>query len=242
LALARVKVEADGLDRVGYIDRSGRFAIPAVYEAGGSFQNGLASVAMRGQSGYISKTGQVVWGVAARSESGQRQPPPPPTLITPGQLAQFTGYPGPLVIDASLASSANLHFGEQIWFLAVTAADPQLPPLTISLVEGGTFLSEETIGRARALAEYYEGVGRPNERLFRPIAPNGKPIGYALELGRVPPEGTEYGASVFSTDRRYEVLVTVRQGEGVRWLDDPLGWVSKVALDAAAVLFGEIKP
>ena len=243
LALARVKVEATGLDRVGYIDRSGRFAIPAVYEAGGSFQNGLASVAMRGQSGYISQTGQVVGGITARSESGQRQPPPPTTLLTPEQIAQFTGYPGPFVIDASLASSANLHFGEQIWFLAVTAADRQLPPVTISLVEGGTFLSEETIGRARALAEYYEGVSRTDKQLFRPIGPTDKPLGYALELGRVPPAlATEYGASVFSTDRRYEVLVTVRQGEGIRWLDDPLGWVSKVALDVSGVLFGATKP
>src|SRR5262249_21350315 len=44
MAKATIHMEPHRVEKVGYIDRSGRFVIPPVYEAGSSFQDGLAFV------------------------------------------------------------------------------------------------------------------------------------------------------------------------------------------------------
>lgn len=55
--------DGHGRDRYGYIDTKGQFAIPASYDGGTEFNDGLAFVGSCGQSGYIDAANRPVWGI-----------------------------------------------------------------------------------------------------------------------------------------------------------------------------------
>ncbi|MDR7855952.1 WG repeat-containing protein [Tissierella sp.] len=49
-----------GIDKYGFIDKSGKLIIPLIYDSANSFSEGLALVKKDGKYGYIDKTGEVV--------------------------------------------------------------------------------------------------------------------------------------------------------------------------------------
>jgi hypothetical protein len=90
------RVQPGGHPKVGHIGRTGKLAIPQIYLSGSAFHEGIASVVACGQSGYIGKTGEPVWGIQLRAASSSPEAAPSPSFITPGLLERITNYPGPL--------------------------------------------------------------------------------------------------------------------------------------------------
>jgi hypothetical protein len=236
MAKATTLTEPGRVEKIGYIDRSGRFAIPPVYEAGSSFRNGLALVYSCNQSGYVGKNGEAVWGIKPRSRVAQAQATPPAAALTAERIAKIAGHPGPLILEVSPVSGACDGFGKKLWSLAVKSTDGTFPAFTINLLEGGTFLSDEMVGNLKGLQEKLRGFGDTSNSFIRPIGPAKKPIGYASVPG-VGPGGSLTVASVFSVDQQYEVQVMLGQGGRDRPLKDPVEWTSKVALDVLSALF-----
>lgn len=236
MAKATILTAPDQTNQVGYIDRSGKFTIPAVYSAGSSFHNGLAFVISCNQSGYIDMSGRAVWGINSRPSITHPQPAPLPGTLTAKVIGTITESPAPLDLKETPVSGACGPFGKRIWYLQVSSVDRATPLLSISLVEGGTFLTDERMGDLKASIEMSGRFGNAASSFARPLQSGARTIGYA-SVGGLGPGGSIYVASVFSPDRQYELVVTVGQGHGIRQLKDPLAWISKVTLETLAALF-----
>jgi hypothetical protein len=65
----------------------------------------------------------------------------------------------------------------------VKSTDRTFPAFAISLLEGGTFLSDEKIGNLKGVLEKLKGLGDTSNSFIRPIGPDKKPIGYASVPG-----------------------------------------------------------
>ena len=141
-----------------------------------------------------------------------------------------------LLVEESPVSGGSDPFGKKIWSLAVKSPDRTFPVVAISLLEGGTFLTDEKIGNLKAVQEQLRALGATNPLAPRPIGPVKEPIGYASVAG-LGPGASLIVASVFSADQNYEVQVTILQGSNDSRVKDPLGWAAKVALDVLSVLF-----
>lgn len=231
MAQVRIRTEPGGFEKVGYIDRSGKFAIPPVYDAGSSFQDGLAAVILCNQSGYIATTGKPVWGIQSRTKPAA--PAKSSTALTPELIARITGETAPITLKESPGSGSCGPFGNVIWSLEVSSTDQTYPRLTISLIEGGTLLSDEKIGNFQAFLERHIPI-------CQPIGPEKNPVGYSF-VGGFGPGGSLIVASVFSPERQYGVVVGMDQSAETKRIEDPLDWAGKVALDIRSALFGNGK-
>jgi hypothetical protein len=163
MAVIRVKSGSAGAHKYGYIDRSGSVVIPPIYDSARPFQDGLAFVAACGQTGYISKDGTPVFGIQLGTTGVTARTAPPTTAITPEAIERITHHPGPLTIKEVAVSSACDDYGKKIWSVVADAADGTFRPLTISLLQGGSFLSEERIGNIQGVQKQISD----NQRAYR---------------------------------------------------------------------------
>lgn len=58
--LARVEKTINNKTKWGFIDKSGKEIIPAIYESAGFFSEGLAAVGKDGKFGFVDKIGKVI--------------------------------------------------------------------------------------------------------------------------------------------------------------------------------------
>jgi hypothetical protein len=245
MAEVRSWAQPGGYQEVGYIDRTGKLAIPQMYQSGSAFHDGIASVAVCGQSGYITKNGEPIWGIKLRASGPPAESAPSPSTITPELVGKLADHPDPLTLQLSPGSGTCDPYGKKIWSLTVHSTDRSFPGIVINLLEGGTFLSQERIDALNAarekLKEIRERFKAPTDlALFGggPIGSADHPNGYVMTLG-LGPGGSDAAASVFSPDREYEVQVVLSQGGYARPVRDPLGFASKIALGILSILFGQ---
>jgi hypothetical protein len=229
-----------GYQRVGYIDRTGKMVIPQIYQAGSAFHDGIAFVASCGQSGYIGKAGEPVWGIKPRVRSSSSEAAPSSSAITPELIEKITDHRDPLTLKTSSGSGTCDPDGKKIWSVAVGSPDRTFPGLTINLLEGGTFLTEERIDNVNALRQKFAGQKGVEVFFGQPIGPESHPIGYVMTLG-FGPGGSATAASVFSPGQEYEVQVLLSQGGYAREVKDPFGLTSKIALEIKLALFGQMQ-
>jgi hypothetical protein len=218
---------------------------------------------------------------------------PPLAVITPELIERTTHHPGPITIKEAPVSGACDANGKRIWSVVADAADGTFRALTISLLQGGSFLSEERIGNLEAaqketddirramqkqlqkqiddniealqkepngslqMQKTIEELGKPRDNLFLHRI-NGKGFtGYAMVLG-IGPGGSSSAASVFSSDRQYEIQVEVDVANDVanygsrfhateetkeyaQRIRSPLPVISDVAIEIASRLFGDAR-
>jgi hypothetical protein len=243
-AMAQVekRTMTGGYRAVGYIDRTGKLAIPAVYDGGSAFRNGRAAVSLCGQTGYIGKSGEPVWGIQPRASSAPPEAAPSPSVITPLMMEKIMDHPDPLTLKVKAGSGACGALGKQIWSIEVTSTDRIFEGLAINLLEGGTFLNEERIDDFKGFQEQFQGRFKGQSQTSslapRAVDPQGYRKGYVSILG-LGPGGSMTAASVFSPDQAYEVQVLLSLGGSARGVKDPFGFAGKIAMEVVSVLFGQ---
>jgi hypothetical protein len=107
--------------------------------------------------------------------------------------------------------------------------------LTINLLEGGSFLTEERIDDIDALRQKFQGSKAADVLLGRPVGIEANLRGYVMTLGF----GSQTAASVFSPDHEYEVQVVLSPAGYARGIKDPFEFTSKMALEILCHLFGQ---
>jgi len=160
MAVISVKSGSSVAGKAGYIDRSGVVVIPAIYDLASSFEHGLAFVAACGQTGYIAKDGSNVVGIQSGANGASTPVAPLKAIITPELIEKIAHHPGPIIIKEVPVSGACDAYGKKIWSVAADAADGTFRPLTISLLQGGSFLSEERIGNLEAAQKAADDIPR----------------------------------------------------------------------------------
>lgn len=233
--LAAVKVGriTEGEHQVGYVDRRGTFVIPPRFSGGGSFVNGLAAVRDCGGAGYIDTSGRVVWGLTTRDRPDT--PPPPPARLTSEAVARAAGYPGALTITPSPVPPQCGPFGKALWGIQLSSADGTFVPVSIALVEGGTFLTDErTASIDRVLAEMTPAEQQASLVVRRV---GGHPGGYSMVPG-FGPGGAMHLTAIPSPDGAHELLVMVGisyEGEGPTVTDSTRPYLERLGKDPSAV-------
>lgn len=167
MAVISVKSGSSGAGKAGYIDRSGVVVIPAIYDLASSFEHGLAFVAACGQTGYISKNGSAVFGMLSGANGAATRAAPPPAIITPELVERVTHHPGPITIKEVPLSGACDAYGRKVWSVVADAADGTFRSLTISLLQGGSFLSEERIGNLEAAQKAAHDILRAMQKHYQ---------------------------------------------------------------------------
>jgi hypothetical protein len=119
----------------------------------------------------------------------------------------------------------------------VSSTDRTFPTLTINLLEGGSFLTEERMSDIDALREKFQGQKEVEVFFGRPIGLETNRKGYVMTLG-FGPGGSLTAASVFSPNQEYEVQVLLSQGGYARGIKDPFELTGKIAMDIVSLLFG----
>ncbi len=69
--------------------------------------------------------------------------PPKPTAIKPAPIAKAVHYSGPLTVAEEGTGEISKAFGHPIWAASVTAHDEAFLPLSILLLESGSFLTAD---------------------------------------------------------------------------------------------------
>jgi hypothetical protein len=157
--LARFSVhDSHGMYKTGFIDSKGTIAIPPIYDQAESFKDGIAFAAACGQTGYITKDGAPVFGLQFGTNEVALGPAPPPSTVTAEMIESISHYPGPLTLSKVAVPEICDADGKKIWSLSVEAPDHTFRPLTISLLAGGTFLTEERLGNLRGAREQLHEV------------------------------------------------------------------------------------
>lgn len=216
LTKVEIRNKADRSKKIGYINRSGEYAIPPEFEWGSSFKNGLATVMSCGKTGYIDKTGARIWGLPlSKNFASLLEGAPPSSTVKKSLILKITKHPGPIEIETLPASDTCGPLGKILWSLHIKGDPKTFNDLTINLLEGDTFLTEERVGHFEATYQSMTKLGRPPEQNpFRRIEPRQGVVGYASVLG-FGPGGAMYGLSVPSPDKAYELQILMAvSGEG----------------------------